>query len=178
MRAFYNHANGLHCFSDKKSLVCIKDIVVGGATLRFNLINTGIYSLKTEEDQGFHYLPSYEMDKLSKEGECDYVFTIMHHPHHWYNYKMKKELENRIYEKSDLIFVGHEHYSSTMEIGFNNSQVKIYSGGELANKGDWSNSEFYAGVLDLDTREYTSYRYKWDATNGLYLRKDEENVRR
>ena len=176
MRAFYNHANGLHCFSDKKSLVCIKDIVVGGATLRFNLINTGIYSLKTEEDQGFHYLPSYEMDKLSKEGECDYVFTIMHHPHHWYNYKMKKELENRIYEKSDLIFVGHEHYSSTMEIGFNNSQVKIYSGGELANKGDWSNSEFYAGVLDLDTREYTSYRYKWDATNGLYLRKDEENV--
>ena len=176
MKAFYNHANGLHCFSDKKSLVHIKEIAIEGIKIRFNLINTGIYSLKKEEDQGFHYLPSYEINKLYQEGECDYVFTVMHHPHHWYSYLMKKELENCIYEKSDLILVGHEHYSSTMEIGYNNSQVKIYSGGELANKGDWSNSEFYAGILDLETREYNNYKYKWNVDSKIYIRKEEEKI--
>lgn len=44
MKAFYNHANGLHCFSDKKSLVHIKEISIEGTRIRFNLINTGIYS--------------------------------------------------------------------------------------------------------------------------------------
>lgn len=100
MRAFYNHANGLYCFTDRKSLVCTKEIVINGTTIRVNLINTGVYSLKTEEDQGFHYLPDYEIDKLCKESKSDYIFTVMHHPHHWYNGLMKKNLENCIYEKA------------------------------------------------------------------------------
>ena len=176
MRAFYNHANGLYCFTDRKSLVYTKEIVISGTTICVNLINTGVYSLKIEEDQGFHYLPNYEIDKLCKESKSDYIFTVMHHPHHWYNGLMKKNLENCIYEKSDLIFVGHEHYSSTMEIGYNNSQVKIYSGGELSNKGDWKNSEFYAGILDLQTREYNIYKYKWNDTSKIYVRKSNEKT--
>lgn len=46
-----------------------------------------------------------------------------------------------------------------MDIETNNSQVKIYASGEVANKGDWSNSEFYIGLLEY-TREYEVEGYK------------------
>lgn len=175
MNAFYNHANGLHCFSEKRSLVYVKKIKILGKEIRFNLINTAAYSSK-EEDQGMHYLSQQDLDKLESDEKSDYIFTVMHHPHHWFNSLMKKELEKKIYEKSDLIFVGHEHYSSSMDIGVNNSQVKIYAGGELANKGDWSNSEFYIGLLELSTREYEIARYKWDVKHKLYACQKEEKV--
>ena len=44
MNAFYNHANGMHCFSDKNSLVFVKRISVLGKTITLNLINTAAYS--------------------------------------------------------------------------------------------------------------------------------------
>lgn len=175
MNAFYNHANGLQCFHDKKRFVCIRDVVIGESILHFNLINTAAFS-SLEEDQGLHYLSSDDMSLLSTEKKSDYVFTVMHHPHHWFNSVMKKQLEKTIYEKSDLIFVGHEHYSSSMDIGMNNSKVKIYAGGELSNRGDWSNSEFYVGLLELESREYNALRFKWDIQHELYTRDMEEKT--
>lgn len=176
MNAFYNHANGLFCFQDKQSLVSTKVFSVADATIRFNLINTGAYS-SLEEDQGLHYLPPQDLLKLESDEESDYIFTVMHHPHHWYHESMKKELERKIYEKSDLIFVGHEHYSSSMDVGVNNSRVKIYAGGELANKGDWSNSEFYIGMLETQTREYAVTRCKWNSSRKIYIKeKTEKNL--
>lgn len=175
MNAFYNYANGLRCFQDKKRYVCTKDIVINESVLHFNLINTAAFSSK-EEDQGFHYLSADDMNLLSTEKKSDYVFTVMHHPHHWFNASMKKELEKIIYEKSDLIYVGHEHYSSSMDIGMNNAQVKIYAGGELSNKGDWSNSEFYVGILELESREYNVLKYKWDVQHEIYTRMSKEKT--
>lgn len=175
MNAFYNHANGLQCFQDKKRFVCTKDIVINENILHFNLINTAAFS-SLEEDQGLHYLSAVDMNLLSTEKKSDYVITVMHHPHHWFISSMKKELEKIIYEKSDLIFVGHEHYSSSMHIGMNNAQVKIYAGGELSNKGDWSNSEFYVGLLELESREYNVLRYKWDVQHELYTRVSKEKT--
>lgn len=175
MNAFYNHANGLQCFHDKKRFVCTKDVIIDEKVLRFNLINTAAFSA-LDEDQGLHYLSSVDMNLLSEEKKSDYVITVMHHPHHWFNSIMKKDLERIIYEKSDLIFVGHEHYSSSMEIGMNNAQVKIFAGGELSNKGDWSNSEFYVGLLELESREYSVLRYKWDIQHKLYTRVSKEKT--
>lgn len=175
MNAFYNHANGLQCFHDKSRFVCTRDIVIDKNILHFNLINTAAFS-SLEEDQGFHYLSSVDMNILSEEKKSDYVFTVMHHPHHWFNHIMKKKLEKTIYEKSDVIFVGHEHYSSSIRIGMNNAHVKIYAGGELANRGDWSKSEFYIGLLELESREYNVFQFKWDIQHELYTREMEEKT--
>lgn len=61
-----------------------------------------------------------------------------------------------------------------MEIETNNTQVKIYAGGELANRGNWSKSEFYIGLLELDTREYVVAGYKWNEEHQIYVSQDEE----
>jgi predicted MPP superfamily phosphohydrolase len=72
MNAFYNHANGLQCFHDKSRFVCTRDIVIDKNILHFNLINTAAFS-SLEEDQGFHYLSSVDMNILSEEKKSDYV---------------------------------------------------------------------------------------------------------
>ena len=176
MSNFYRHANGLHCFKERKELVYIKEIQYGNYSVKINLINTAVYSLRQDEDQGFHYLPESELKKIGGNEEVDYVFTVMHHPHHWYSEKMKKALERKIYQNSDIIFMGHEHYSSSLDIGTEYSQVKVYAGGELANKGDWTNSEFYLGILDTENRSYSVDKYIWNSKAKIYNKNYVENI--
>ncbi len=162
---FYTLAKRFKCYSDG-GLVHQKTITYGRAKVLLNMINTAIFSAKTDEDQGFHYLPETAIKALFSQGDSDVVITVMHHPHHVFNARCKKELEKAIYSCSDLIYVGHEHYESAQKIEAGEASVNIYAGGELCNKGDWSNSEFHVAILDLETRKYQTFNYKINA--GVY----------
>ncbi len=175
MSSFYDFANELKCFADKNRLVYVKELRYENITLRINLINTAAFS-SLDEDQGLHYLPHTDLDELANATKSDFVFTIMHHPHHWFCWIMKKELEKIIYEQSDAIFVGHEHFPSEMLISSGNASVSLFAGGELANKGVWSNSEFYGAVLDTESRKYDVCRYARDEKTGLYIKREEREI--
>ena len=174
MASFYYYAGVLQCFTDKQSLVYVKELKYEDKIIRLNLINTAAFS-SLDEDQGLHYLPQKDLDILAEQSKSDFVFTIMHHPHHWFCWRMKKDLEKIIYEQSDAVFVGHEHFSSEMAISSGNAYVSIYAGGELSNKGDWSNSEFYGAILDTDSRRLEVARFTWDIKNSIYIKRDENN---
>jgi hypothetical protein len=175
MSLFYHYASVLHCFSEKNRLVSVKEIKYGSQAIRLNLINTAAFS-SLNEDQGLHYLPKNDLELLASPSNCDFVFTIMHHPHHWFCWRMKKELEKIIYEQSDAIFVGHEHISSEMDINSHNANVHIYAGGELSNRGAWSNSEFYGAVLDTESRSYEMSHFTWDIKSKIYIKRDGHNA--
>ena len=162
---FYELAKRFGCYR-KGGLIHQKTIEFGEKKVLLNLINTAIFSAKVDEDQGFHYLREEDIKKLFSQADCDFVITVMHHPHHMFNWRCKKELENAIYSRSDLIYVGHEHYESAQKIEDGEASVRIYAGGELCNKGDWSKSEFHVAVLDFDTREYHTSNYK--INSGVY----------
>lgn len=138
------------------------------------MINTAAFS-SLDEDQGLHYLPKVDLDLLESDSDSDFIFTIMHHSHHWFCWRMKKELEKIIYEKSDVIYVGHEHYSSEMDIRSNSANVKIYAGGELSNRGNWDKSEFYGATLDTDSRSYEISHFTWDTNAEIYIKRDSHN---
>ncbi len=157
---FYVLAQRFGCYTNG-GLVHQNRIVYGDKKILINLINTAVFSAKDDEDQGFHYLPEKEIKLISSPGNNnDFVITVMHHPHHVFNWRCKKELEKAIYFYSDIIFVGHEHYESAQKIESGEASVNIFAGGKLCNKGDWDNSELHVAVLDLDTREYQIQNYK------------------
>ena len=162
---FYVLAKRFNCYPNG-GLVHQKIIEYGKKTVLLNLINTAIFSAKTDEDQGFHYIPERDIKTLSSQCDSDFVITVMHHPHHVFNSCCKKELERAIYSCSDIIYVGHEHYESAQKIESGEASVNVYAGGELCNKGDWSNSEFHVAVLDLETRGYHTCNYRINA--GVY----------
>lgn len=168
MKAFYNHANGLGCFPQKRELIYIKSFQVEGIKIRLNLVNTAVFS-SLGEDQGLHYMPMYEIDKINDIKDDDFIFTIMHHPHHWFHSNCKKNFEKSLYKASDIIFVGHEHYSSSMKVELDNFDVKICAGGKLADRGDWHKSEYFIGILDLESRIYETVPYHWDDTANIYV---------
>lgn len=169
-KEFFSLANVYNCFVENK-IIHKKVLLYGDKRLQINLINTALFS-SLSEDQGFHYIPIKYVEILSEQGDSDYVFSVMHHPHHWYSYRVKKQLEEMLYSRSDIIFVGHEHYEASMKIESMDSSVNIFSGGQLCNKGDWRCSEFHVGVLDLDSRNYSSKRYRW--TGRIYEEQGDE----
>ena len=175
MNAFYNHANGIQCFSSKKRSVCLKHIEYEDSSIQINLINTASFSI-LEEDQGFHYLSNEDLLLLEDEVRSDFVISVMHHPHHWFCADIKKRLESDLYEKSDIILVGHEHYSSTLDVGMKQSKVKIYAGGELCNRGNWDNSEYFVGILDTKKRLYSVSNFVWNPSAKIYVKKEVEKT--
>lgn len=167
MRSFLKFANKYDCFKNQKSLIDIKYLKYDNKTIQINLINSGVFS-SIEEDQGYHYLPKSNIDKLSENRKSDYVFTIMHHPHHWYTWRVKKDLERVLYERNDMLFFGHEHYDSQMRVSNPTSSVILNEGGQLCNSGNWDTSSFYVDIIDLDSRKFQSVLYSWDKEGRVY----------
>lgn len=168
-------AKRFDCFSNG-GLLHQKRISYDGRSVQLNLINTSVFSAKLDEDQGYHYLPLNDIEKLTNQGDSDYVITVMHHPHHFFNYRCKKKLEEALYTRSDLIFVGHEHYEAAQKVVDGEASVNIFAGGQLCNKGDWSNSEIHVAVLDLDTRHFQTKKYVLNQKVNIYEENDDIEI--
>ena len=173
-KEFYAFSNQYDCFLNGGT-IHQKIIEYNSKKIQVNLINTAIFS-SLAEDQGYHYLPPKDIENLLKQHDSDFVISIMHHPHHWYSDKCKKNLEKALYTRSDIIFVGHEHYETTMNVVALKSSVYILAGGMLCNKGIWNTSEFHVGVLDLNTRKYVTKKYIWNNDVEIYEEKDPQNL--
>lgn len=152
------------CLLDRK-IVTIDDKIV-----QLNLINTAVFS-SLDEDQGFHFITEEDIRRINEQNNSDFVITVMHHPHHWYSSCCKKMFEEALYSRSDIIFVGHEHYESSMKIERDDSSVNIFSAGKLGDRGNWENSEFHVASLNLSTRAYTTRKYVWNEKEKIYEEK-------
>lgn len=172
IKSFYNFAHGCKSSSAQGQLAYKKILTFNGYSIQVNLINSAPFS-SLEEDQGLHYISEEALKYLeTEEDEVDLIISVMHHPHHWYHISAKKQLERLLYTKSALIFVGHEHYIDSYDVMKNGEKVKILAGGQLCNKGDWSVSEYFAGILDTNKNEYILYAFNWDnnSKSKLYIK--------
>lgn len=169
LQQFYVLAGRYNCFVNK-NLLHQKTLTYDSVKIQINLINTAIFS-SNDEDQGYHYLRQTEIDRLGEQGESDFVFSVMHHPQGWFNWRVGDQLEAALYERSDLIFVGHKHYETTRTISDAKSSVDVLSGGMLSDRGNWDSSEFHIGVLDTESRSFETKKYQWNTVEKVYVEK-------
>lgn len=168
---FMEFANSYCCF--------INDMLHSQILLPFddykievNLINSAIFST-LEEDKGLHYLPPHCIDTLSTPTGADLVIAVMHHSPDWYNDEQKNVIEAVLHEKCSIVFYGHEHHITCKTIENEDSDpILVQAGGMLSNCGDWSQSSFYAGVLDTSTSKYNRVKLNWSITQRQYETKD------
>ena len=168
---FFEFAKGRKCF-ESDTMLCQKIIDFNGFTIEINLINTGLFSLKSQEDKGLHYIDQSCINKLNTPTGADFVISVMHHSYDWYIDAQKEQLEQALLCKSSLIFFGHEHKIATKQSSRNRQSAIIHAGGSLCNDDDWTQSAYEYGVLDTDTYTYTIYPHKWNARAAQY---DNEN---
>ena len=109
---FYLFADKNYCFR-KGKVVDVRKIQFGKFVIKVNLINSAPLSLLCDgnEDKGLHYMPQREIDKLSFDKKENYTVSVMHHSPEWFSDESKQALYKKLHETSDLIFIGHEHFS-------------------------------------------------------------------
>lgn len=171
-QAFFQCSRIMHSLDARNSLFRRNVIDLDGFTIEINLLNTTFFSLLHENDQGLHFLPNRIIEQLASPSGAMMAITLLHHSHQWFNELCKRSFEQVLLEKNTIIFCGHEHFSSTQEIAYNEgSPVRIFGGGSLCNRGDWSTSEFFACIYDTDAKEFEQHRFQWDNYHYFYTDK-------
>ena len=155
--------------ANEESFINTKCINFDGYQIQINLINTAAFSIKSKGDEGYHYIPDKAIDSMEAFEKVDYIFSVMHHPHYWFTWNCKHHLSQVLIEKSDIVFLGHEHFSGSKSIEQDGLSTKLQEGGILSNRGNWEESDFYIGIIDLETRNYQLSRYYWDSRGEIYL---------
>lgn len=169
---FYNFANRNHCFDRNKNIE-VRCLKFGSFTIKVNLINSAPFSLLGSEngDKGLHYLPDREISKFDFDRQENYTVSIIHHGPEWFCDDIKKALYNNFYESTDLLFVGHEHFSLNETKTVNGRQIDISSG--VALYGTKTEHGFNALILNTNDASLIGYKF---VKNGRIYKPSSEPV--
>ena len=114
-------------------------------------------------------MPQYAINDLATPTGADFVITVMHHAPDWYTDDIKNKLEEIIYKKSSIVFLGHEHFLAHKSVSYEaNAPVIIQAGGCLCYNENWTNSAFHVGIVDSSTNNYTHGEFRWNARQNQY----------
>lgn len=163
---FYAFANRNHCFG-KGKVVDVRKLQFGKFTIKANLINSAPLSLlcNGNEDKGLHYIPQREIDKLDFNKQENYTVSIIHHSPEWFSDGSKQALYKKLHETSDLIFIGHEHFSiSENKTVTAKYKVDISSGVALYG----TDTEHGFNAIILDTEKRTLHGEKFTYNGKIY----------
>lgn len=168
-RAFFQFSKDKTSCDWGKSYQYIRRVIkFDDYSVEFNMINSGIFSTM-DEDKGLHYLSSKYIDQISEPSGADFVVSIMHHAPEWYTDDIKHQLEDALYQKSSILFLGHEHYIEQKTISHERMpHVLIQAGGCLCENDDWKNSSFFTGVLDTTDNTYIQSAFLWNPLHKQY----------
>ena len=149
---FYEFAHRNYCFKTQK-IIDIRILEYDNFSIRANLINSAPFSLlgSGNEDKGLHFIPQNELDRLSLTSSENYTISIIHHGPEWFSDNVKHIMYNKLYENSDLIFVGHEHFSLSENKKVNGNHIDISSGVALYG----TKTEHGFNTIVLDTENHT-----------------------
>lgn len=164
------HLDNFFDFSSKicpykyNKLINIKNFKFrNGYTIRINLINSAPFSLYggTNEDKGKHYLP-HDFMKLLESNEENCIISIMHHGPEWFIDDCKQYLNRVLFKTSNIIFLGHEHYSHNGTTSIEgNDLVQVSTA--IAYKDIYAEEEgFNALLLDTEKNVIEGEKFVWN----------------
>lgn len=169
---FYKFANRNFCYTKHKNIE-VRCITFGSFKIKVNLINSAPFSILGSDngDKGLHYIPKHELEALDIDRQENYTISIIHHGPEWFCDGTKKALYNKLCESTDLLFVGHEHFSLNETKKINGKTIDISSG--VALYGTSTEHGFNALILDTKTNSLVGYKYTY---NGRIYKPTEEPV--
>lgn len=155
---FYEFAKRNRCFS-KNKVIDVRKLKFDNFVIKVNLINSAPFSLlgSGNRDKGMHYIPLSEFEKLNIDLHQKYTISVIHHSPEWFCDTSKHKLYNALNESTDLLFVGHEHFSLNEDKNVNGKHIDISSG--VALYGTKTEHGFNALILDTEAHTLVGYKY-------------------
>lgn len=178
MKDFYDFADQQKCFFSRDIFPFTRKVLpfINSEGEKFfveaNIFNSALFS--SSEDNGIHFMPPSVFSYYDMWSPAQLSLSIMHHSPDWFWPEQKVKLQERLYNRSNLVFYGHEHYESAQRIIYNNGNLSFIQAG-----GAWwdqefgfENSSYYASVFDSVTRKYFQYNFVWNEIEKFYEHRD------
>lgn len=155
---FYAFAKRNRCFLQSK-VIDVRKLKFENFIIKVNLINSAPFSLlgSGNRDKGMHYIPLVEFEKFNIDLHQKYTISVIHHSPEWFSDASKHKLYNTLNESTDLLFVGHEHFSLNEDKNVNGKHIDISSG--VALYGTKTEHGFNALILDTEAHTLVGYKY-------------------
>lgn len=163
---FYNES-GVRMSNKKDKIIDNYYINSGNIKFQINLINSAYFSTLKPNDKELHYFPLDRLNSLKKK--ADISITVMHHTTESYNGFCKNALENKLYQETDILLTGHNHFSQTKQVNINDKGSIIEScGGEMNFTDQYFNDVFNVLLIDNDSLLCNGYSFKWLGQENIF----------
>lgn len=139
------------------------EIEVEEKTIRLNLLNTA-WLTERKEKPGYLFIPSKEYQKITKDNYLE--ITVYHHPSNWMHPNDRNEFNRWVMNKSDLVYVGHEHLGRNEFVETRDTIYRAQYGEVLQERGDDEKSGFILSYIEDD--DNTINVFNWDDNKKMY----------
>ena len=158
---FYEFANRNRCFG-RDQIIDVKRLKFDNFVIKVNMINSAPFSLlgSGNRDKGMHYIPMAEFEKFNRDLHQKYTISVIHHGPEWFSDASKQKLYEVFHESTDLLFVGHEHFSLNEDKIVNGKHIDISSG--IALYGTKTEHGFNAVLLDTELHALVGFKYVYN----------------
>jgi hypothetical protein len=137
--------------------------------IKIHIINSGLSSSLNPIPAGLSF-PTESLIQLEKElDSVGLTISIMHHPIHSFEERVRIEIKAKVEDTTDLLFVGHEHRSDYSGIsGFSDSHVNIING-EKIDIQNFSTSGLNFLRVDVDNNELNILQFLWNEDSKRFV---------
>lgn len=154
---------------NRKNSIFTQNVLVsetlGDYRIKLHCFNTAWCSFKHETKEMLFGVP----EDIDKKEDNDIVITLMHHASDWFNWDGSDSWEDYHKEFSDIILIGHDHYSKfVLEKNYDASTNYLIRGNQLYSKAHPDQSGFNIFKVNLEDNTEIFYTFAWNGK--LYKR--------
>lgn len=136
--------------------------------VRINMINTAPFSNIEHVDKELHYVSekslssfNYDKNKLN--------LTMMHHSIEWFHENIKNQLDFKIRDNTDVLFLGHEHDQHIDSFERDDNNLLISRVGEFNVEAYSDSTSFNSIFYDEQKNEVIFKIHNWNRARKIYL---------
>lgn len=137
-------------------------------SIRINMINTAPFSNIEHVDKELHYVSekslsnfNYDKNKLN--------ITMMHHSIEWFHESIKNQLDFKIRDNTDILFLGHEHDQHIDSFERDDNNLLISRVGEFNVEAYSDSTSFNSIFYDEKQNEAIFKIHNWNKARKIYL---------
>lgn len=148
---------------NRKNSIFTQNMIINEQLGKYNIklqcLNTAWCSSLHEKKDMFFSVP----ENIEKKAEDDIVITLMHHGENWFGWQGTENWEKYHKENSDIILIGHDHYSQFVQkTNYDSTTNYFIKGNQLYSTEEPNQSGFNIFKVNLQDNIEFFYTYSWN----------------
>ena len=132
---------------------------LGEYNIKLQCLNTAWCSSLHEKKDMLFSVP----ENIDTKKEDDIVITLMHHGENWFGWQGTENWEKYHKENSDIILIGHDHYSQFVQkTNYDSTTNYFIKGNQLYSTEETDQSGFNIFKVNLQDNIEFFYTYSWN----------------